>query len=280
MSRKITPLLRLCLAGSALATAGLMAPAAQARVFTQADMVAPAAAGQAVHLDIVLPLRNVDALNALVARQQTAGSPDYHRWLTPAQFAAQFGPSAATKSALAAELTRQGFAVQVHSRSLRAVGPVAAVQTAFGTSLGMVRDTAGGRLRPFATSGLKMSAAMTAAGAQVFGITPHQSTIHTLATQVREVSPDNRYGRDGGYWYNDLKQAYAYPAVTATATAFDGTTKALDGTGVVLAALMSSDVVDSDMANLFAHEKYAATTGKAAPVLAGRRYIAGAQPAA
>ena len=45
------------------------------------------------------------ALNKLLVEQQTPGSPQYHRWLTPAEFATRFGPS---KASVASRLVVSG----------------------------------------------------------------------------------------------------------------------------------------------------------------------------
>src|SRR5689334_10366401 len=49
------------------------------------------------------------ALQQLMAEQQDRGSPNFHRWLTPQQFGAQFGPADADIHAVTDWLTRQGF---------------------------------------------------------------------------------------------------------------------------------------------------------------------------
>jgi subtilase family serine protease len=51
------------------------------------------------------------ALDAELAAQQTPGSCDYHRWLTPQQFASAYANSAADVNAVAAWLQAQGFTV-------------------------------------------------------------------------------------------------------------------------------------------------------------------------
>src|ERR1700751_4130643 len=51
------------------------------------------------------------ALDQLLADQQNPSSPRYHQWLTPAQFAAQFGLSSADIAKVTAWLTSQGFTV-------------------------------------------------------------------------------------------------------------------------------------------------------------------------
>src|SRR5690349_17566769 len=51
-----------------------------------------------LQFDVFLPLQHKDKLEALLKAQQDPKSPQYHHWLTPAQFGAQFGPG---KGALA-----------------------------------------------------------------------------------------------------------------------------------------------------------------------------------
>ena len=47
-----------------------------------------------LHLAIGLPLRNEEALNKLLQEIYDPASTNYHRYLTPEQFTAQFGPTA------------------------------------------------------------------------------------------------------------------------------------------------------------------------------------------
>ena len=78
------------------------------------------------------------ALDQLQVAQQTPGSPQYHKWLTPAQFGQQFGLSTADLAKVRSWLTSQGLTVSyvAPSNSLIVVGgTVAQVQQAFGTSI-------------------------------------------------------------------------------------------------------------------------------------------------
>lgn len=52
-----------------------------------------------------------EALNKLIADQQNPRSPQYHHWLTPAEFGARFGASDATLAALSSWLHSQGLKV-------------------------------------------------------------------------------------------------------------------------------------------------------------------------
>src|SRR5258708_34375120 len=49
------------------------------------------------------------ALQKLMGEQQSKDSPNFHQWLTPQQFGAQFGPADADVQAVPDWLTRQGF---------------------------------------------------------------------------------------------------------------------------------------------------------------------------
>jgi Pro-kumamolisin, activation domain len=49
-----------------------------------------------LEITMALPLRDQSGLNALIAAQNTPGNPQYHRYLTPDQFAQRFAPLPAT----------------------------------------------------------------------------------------------------------------------------------------------------------------------------------------
>jgi len=78
------------------------------------------------------------ALDQLAAAQQNPASPRYHQWLTPAQYAAQFGMANLDVAAVKTWLEQQGFLVDsvAHSRSrIYFSGSAGEVQSAFGASL-------------------------------------------------------------------------------------------------------------------------------------------------
>ena len=78
------------------------------------------------------------ALDQLLAEQQDPTSPNYHKWLTPEEFADRFGISAQDAAALAAWLRLQGFTVDEIARSRTWVafsGIAAQVEAAFQTSI-------------------------------------------------------------------------------------------------------------------------------------------------
>ncbi|MFP5228703.1 MAG: protease pro-enzyme activation domain-containing protein [Acidobacteriota bacterium] len=77
-------------------------------------------------------------LDALVAAQQTPGSPWYHMWLTPAQYASRFGLSDADLARVQQWLESQGFNIGRVSNSHTSItfsGTAAQIESAFQTEL-------------------------------------------------------------------------------------------------------------------------------------------------
>ncbi|HUI74758.1 MAG TPA: protease pro-enzyme activation domain-containing protein, partial [Candidatus Acidoferrum sp.] len=77
-------------------------------------------------------------LEQLMAQQLDKSSPNYHKWLTPAEFGAQFGPADADIQAIKDWLTAQGFTnirVSAGKTVVQFDGNVGLVQGAFHTPI-------------------------------------------------------------------------------------------------------------------------------------------------
>lgn len=77
-------------------------------------------------------------LDQLLADQQDSSSPRYHQWLTPVQYAAQFGLSSADIAKVSAWLTSQGFTVTAVANGGTFIsfdGTVTQAQAAFATDI-------------------------------------------------------------------------------------------------------------------------------------------------
>lgn len=77
-------------------------------------------------------------LQALIAAQQNPASGQYHQWLTPEQFAAQFGVSDSDIAKVKAWLAQEGFTVDSVNRSKNAIrfsGTVEQAEQAFSTEI-------------------------------------------------------------------------------------------------------------------------------------------------
>ncbi len=241
------------------AAAAIASPALAAPLPPEAAVASPL---KTVDFQVYLPLRNPDQLKALLLAQHTPGNPQYQHWLTPAQFAAQFGPTAASVAKVQAALEASGLSVAGgHSRSLKVSGTVGRVNMVFGTHLGVIAG-AGGREHFVSVGPMALPTALQQEGAKVLGfgnLHPRQP----LSLKVADAHPDNRSGVTGVYWYNDLKQAYDYPSYQSVLP----NTNRLDGTGVKAAVLMSDLIFPDDVQALFDHEGFTSTTGNPAPTV-------------
>ena len=228
------------------------APAIPSNAFVSA-----AAPTQVVSFSVYIPVRNQAALDALAAAQQTPGSPSYHKWLTAAQFNAQFGPTQTSIANVTTALQGQGFTVAgVTGRAVQVTGTAAMVAHAFSTTLSAVTPRAG-RTQLVAQTALTLPAALKAEGATIAAFTGlARQHANSQGKTVALANPNNRYSPSGGYWYDDLKQAYDYPSY-----------QSFDGTGANVAIVISNDALDSDITAMFNHEKFSAITGKPAPAL-------------
>jgi len=211
-----------------------------------------------VAFSVYLPLRNQAELESLLAQLHDQNSSKYQQWLQPSDFLQRFGPTAADLAALRTSLTSHGFTViQSNAHGLRVQGPVSAVSSTFGVAV--QTRSQNGRTRFMARGGLQIPNELAALNARVVGLDAlPEHHVHSRATK-RLVGPivDNRYTDTGSYWFDDLKQAYDYPAYSAKT----------DGTGVNVGILMSDLLYPDDLAAAFNHEKFTAITGKPAPTV-------------
>jgi len=96
------------------------------------------AADAQLTMAITLQLRDPAGAKALLAQLQDPASPNYHQWLTSAQFAARFDPAQADVDAVVAWLADLGFTIVSASSSARLIrftGTVAQAQQAFHTTI-------------------------------------------------------------------------------------------------------------------------------------------------
>ena len=78
------------------------------------------------------------ALERLLAEQQDRNSPNYHKWLTPAQFGRQFGPSDDDIQTISSWLESHGFQINEVSKGRTVIefsGNAGDVKQAFHTAI-------------------------------------------------------------------------------------------------------------------------------------------------
>ncbi|WP_161988655.1 S53 family peptidase [Pedococcus bigeumensis] len=133
---------------------------------------------QQVTFRVYLNYRGGDAAAAYASSVSTPGSANYKKFLTPAQFRAQFSPEQADVNSVSAWLKSQGFSVGTtpdNRKYVEATGTLAQAAKAFDTSFAEYR-TEGKTVRGNA-SALKVPASLTAVEG-VVGLDESQTLAH------------------------------------------------------------------------------------------------------
>jgi subtilase family serine protease len=227
---------------AALAATACCMFAGSASAAEKAAIDAAASAEQAVEFNVYLPLRDRPGAEALLQQLHDPNSANYHQWLTPAQFSERFGPQSSTMSAVTNDLRAHGLAVTaVHSHSLHVSGTAGGVQSAFATKLAMGHFASGKQVIT-AAAPIKLTPALAAAGAVVADFSG-KIRVQKTSSPSNLTKPQNRESTIGGYWFDDLKQAYSFPSF-----------KKLTGKGVTIGILMEGGFNQADMTAYFGHE--------------------------
>ncbi|HYL58009.1 MAG TPA: S53 family peptidase [Candidatus Acidoferrales bacterium] len=101
--------------------------------------------GRTLTMHVAMALRSRAELDRLLEDQQNPASPDYHRWLTSAEFSARFGPGDSDIAKVTDWLKRQGFkvtSVNARARDVAFTGTVAKAQNAFRVRIAATADGA------------------------------------------------------------------------------------------------------------------------------------------
>jgi subtilase family serine protease len=132
------PLLALCLAaitaGLAQNSTARVIPNNTPRFVAKARNVGPEDSSKVINVTVWLRLHNQDSLHGLVEQLYQQGSPNYHRWLTPEQFKADYAPKAEEAAAVRNFLAAHNLSVlsvDENNLHVKARGTVGDVQNAF-----------------------------------------------------------------------------------------------------------------------------------------------------
>ena len=212
------------------------------------------------HFNVYLPLTNRTALEQLLRDQTDSTSPKYHKWLTPAQFKAQFGPSRADIAKVAAALKAAGFTVVGEkTQNLEVEGSVATVEKAFSAHLMRMQDPDGHVKLAAAEGHLTMPAELASVGAVIPDFDPHlsqvQSTVSakSISGPFAATTPDFRLSSLASLFYpNDLNEAYSLPSFRTEAFSFRNRGVAqIAGVGAHIGIVISSVINPADLAATF-----------------------------
>ena len=204
----------------------------------------PLPATNRLNLAIGLPMRNQDALNKLLAEIYDPASTNYHRYLTPAQFAAQFGPAEQDYQSLINFAQTNGLTVTAtySNRTLLDVsGSVAAVEKVFHVKLNVYQHPTEDRtfFAPDTEPSIDFNLPILhVSGLDNFFIPrPAGLKKNSLNNGPAGIAPASGSGPNGSgaYFGNDFRAAYA-PGVT------------LDGAGQAVALLEFDGYYSNDIA--------------------------------
>jgi uncharacterized repeat protein (TIGR01451 family) len=174
-------------------------------------------------LAISLPLRDKEGLTNLLQQIYDPTSPNYHHYLTAAQFAERFGPMPADYQTLTAFATSNKLVVTgTHpNRTLLDVeGSVADVEKALHTTMRVYRHPT--EQRDFFAPDTEPSIDLILPVLHISGLdnymVPRPAGLkHPSLPHPAGAIPASGSGPDGNYWGYDFRAAYA-PGVTLTGT--------------------------------------------------------------
>jgi len=214
-------------------------PPAVTRLHLQPISGLPAA--QPLKLAISLPLRNSDVLSNAMEQLYDPASPNYHRFLTPAEFTAQFGPSEEDYQQVMDFARNNGLTVSgtYSNRTLLEVsGTVADIERTFQVKLQVYQHPV--ENRTFYAPDVEPSLALSVPISGIIGLNNFHLP-RPLYTRAVVANPSTNHltgsapDGSGSYFGSDFRSAYV-----------PGT--GLTGTGQTVALFECADYFPSDIA--------------------------------
>ena len=184
-------------------------------------------------------------LQRLIAAQQDPSSSQYHKWLTPEQFAARYGVADADIAKVQSWLEQQGFSVDSVARSksfLRFTGTAGQAENAFATEIHTYAiPTATGAEKHFAPAKpLSIPSAMAGIVANIHDLDDFKPKPHFVKKRLTRAKPHYTYSDNSAVYFAPGDIAVVYdinPAYSAGNT----------GTGQSITVVGQSAVVNGDI---------------------------------
>jgi hypothetical protein len=191
------------------------------------------------------------ALDQLLAQQQDRSSPNYHKWLTPKQYAQRFGLSQNDVNKITAWLESQGFqilSVGGGRNSVAFSGTAAQIENAFETEIH--RYNVNGEKHIANSNLVSVPAALNGVITGVRGLTD----FHPKPMYVRPVREGKIPGPHPSYTTTISGNTDYFLAPGDLATIYDinplySATPAIDGTGQKLAVIGQTDIYLADISD-------------------------------
>jgi subtilase family serine protease len=169
-----------------------------------------AASSNAVSARVYLaPQGGLDALKAKALAVSTPGNAEYGKFLSVAQYNAQYRPTAATVASVSAFLRSAGLrvtSVGAGNRYLAVKGDVAAAEKAFGAQIGRFQHNGATVQAPEST--LSVPSSLGASVLTVTGLDTTPKTAHPASKQQAPPSAGFRNARPCSLYYGQVKAKY------------------------------------------------------------------------
>jgi subtilase family serine protease len=183
------------------------------------------------------------ALQALLVAQQTPGSPQYHQWLTPDQFGAQFGMADADIAKVEGWLQQQGLSVTGVSRSRNRItfsGSVGQIEAALGTEMHTYKVGAESHFAP--SSDLSVPAALAGSVQTVANLSDFRPRSHVRVGPAQAVQGNFTAGSNGAHYLTPKDVDTIYDITPAYNSGYTGTGQAIAIVGQ--SAVQATDITN------------------------------------
>ncbi len=213
----------------------------RARIAHDVGAVDPATPLQSITMYFSRSAQQQSDLDALIAAQQNPASPQYHQWLTPAEFGARFGVADADIAKTEAWLESQGFTVQSVSPSRNSItfsGTAATVASAFGTPLHRYSLNGENHIAPSAD--LTLPSALAGIVSDVRGLSDYRPHPHVRKGNGAAFKPNFTSGQTGNHFLTPGDIAVIYDIKAAYNAGYNGSGQTIAIMGQ--SAISSTDV--------------------------------------
>ena len=187
------------------------------------------------------------ALNQLLAQQQDRTSPNYHKWLTPQQYADRFGLSSNDLTRIATWLASQGFQILSIGGGRNSIifsGTVAEAQHAFATEIH--NYTVNGEEHFANSTPLMIPSALHGIVTTVIGLHDFRAQPANGGSGFRAMRNVGRNYYDGNYLFPNFLAPDDVATIYDIAPLYTAATP-IDGTGQQLAIVGQTDIYLADI---------------------------------
>jgi subtilase family serine protease len=185
-------------------------------------------------------------LQKLLAAQQDPSSSQYHKWLTPEQFASRFGMADADIAKVQSWLEQQGFSVDSVARSknmIRFSGTVGQVESAFSTEMHNYNVNGAKHFAP--STALSVPSALAGVVNNVRNLDDFRPKAHVVASRTRGVKPSFTSSVSGSVFFAPGDISTVYDVQPVYQAGFTGTGQSIAIVGQSAVALTDLEAFQS-----------------------------------